>query len=58
MLKWKVPFLIEYFTTAVEANAYDIAFYFLVTYEETILQYPEETLEANVLSYKSTNKFL
>ena len=32
--KSKVPFQIEFFTNAIEANAYDIAFYLLKIYED------------------------
>ena len=32
----KTPFVIEFFTNAIEANAYDVAFFLLKVYEDEI----------------------
>jgi hypothetical protein len=56
--EYDVPFQIEYFTNAMESNAYEIAFFLLKTYEDQIhLQY-QKALDAHVKSYKIDNRFL
>ena len=43
-----VPFEIEFFTNAIEANAYDIAFYLLKVYDENIRQDYQMAIESHV----------
>ena len=53
-----MPFEIEFFTNAIEANAYEIAFYLLKVYEESIHQNVNRAIESHVKSYDLNNKFL
>lgn len=36
--KYKVPFHIDFFTSAIDSNAYDVAFYLLNVFEDEIYQ--------------------
>lgn len=56
--EYKVPFKIEYFTNALESNAYDVAFYLLVKYEDQINLHYQQALDAHVKSYKVDKRFL
>lgn len=47
----KIPFQIEFFTNAIEANAYDIAFYLLNIYEEQIFLNSQKAIDTHVQSY-------
>lgn len=44
----KIAFNIEFFTNALESNAYDIAFYLLKVYDEQILQNTKKAIDAHV----------
>lgn len=52
MKKTQTPFEIEFFTNAIDANAYDIAFYLLNVYEEEILKHSNLAIEMHVKSYQ------
>ena len=54
----KAPFVIEYFTNAIEANAYDIAFYLVKVYEDEIFQNYQKAITAHVKSYQLNKRFL
>ena len=54
----KAPFVIEFFTGAIEANAYDIAFNLLKAYEEEIFDNYLKAIKAHVKSYQMDKKFL
>ena len=56
--KSQTPFQIEFFTNAIEADAYDIAFYLLGVYEEEILSYASLIIETHVRSYQLSKQFL
>lgn len=47
----KAPFVIEFFTNAIESNAYDIAFYLVKIYEEEIAINYQKAVESHVRSY-------
>ena len=53
-----MPFQIEFFTNAIEANSYDIAFYLLKEYEDQITLNYQEAIDSLVNSYRRNNKFL
>ena len=53
-----VSFEIDFFTFAIDANAYDIVFYLRQRFEEQIFQYAQKAVDAHVNSYQSTPKFL
>ena len=57
-MQYKVPFDIEFFTFALESNAYDVAFYCLIVFENIITQYPKKAVNAHVQSYFINNQFL
>jgi len=54
----KMAFHIDFFTNAIEANAYDIAFYLLNIYEEQIFQSSQKAIDTHVNSYKLNKQFL
>jgi len=54
----KAPFVIEYFTNAVEANAYDIAFYLVKVYEDEIFSNYHKAINSHVKSYQLNKRFL
>ena len=56
--KRKIEFEIEFFTNAIEANAYDIAFYLLRVYEEQIFQNSQRAIDFHVKSYQNNRQFL
>ena len=56
--EYDVPFQIEYFTNAIESNAYEIAFFLLKTYEDQIYLQYQKALDAHVKSYKIDHRFL
>ena len=56
--KTNAQFNIDFFTKAIEANAYEIAFYLLNVYEEKIIQNSAKALEAHVSSYSHNKQFL
>lgn len=58
MKQANVPFEIEFFTNAIEANAYDIAFYLLNIYEEEIFNNATMAIEIHVKSYKLSKQNL
>ena len=58
IVQYKVPFDIEFFTFALESNAYDVAFYCLIMFENIITQYPKKAVNAHVQSYFINNQFL
>ena len=47
----QTPFQIEFFTNAIDANAYEIAFYLLGIYEEEILENAQKAIDVHVKSY-------
>ena len=49
---YKVPFQIEFFTLAIESNAYPIAFWLLMNYEEQIFQNDYKSVDAHIYSYQ------
>jgi len=53
-----VEFEIEFFTFALEANAYDIVFYLRQRFEEQVFQHAGRAIEAHVQTYQNTPKFL
>ena len=53
-----VEFEIDFFTFAIEANAYDIVFYLRYRFEEQIFQHTAKAIDAHVQSYQNTPKFL
>ena len=55
MQESKVQFQIEFFQNAIEANAYDIAFYLLKVNEEAIFANYQKTMDSHVQSYKLDN---
>lgn len=54
----KLPFQIEFFTNAIEANAYDIAFYLLNIYEEQIFANSQKAIDTHVKSYQLNKQYL
>lgn len=52
------PFVIEFFTNAIDANAYDIAFYLLKVYEDEIFANYLKAIQTHVKSYQMNKKFL
>ena len=58
MQQLKIPFQIEFFIQAIEANAYEIAFYLLSLHEEEILSHATEAVETHVRSYLLNKQFL
>lgn len=53
-----VEFEIDFFTFAIEANAYDIVFYLRYRFEEQIFQHTAKAIDSHVQSYQNTPKFL
>jgi hypothetical protein len=53
-----MPFQIDYFTIAIESNAYDIAFYLLKVYEEQIFAAQQKVMDTHVKSYSLNRQFL
>ena len=51
-------FVIDYFTMALESNAYDIAFYLYSNYEEDINSEYQKSIHSLVQSYWVSNKLL
>jgi len=47
----ETPFQIEFFTNAIDSNAYDIVFYLLQLYEEDILNNAGRAVDTHVKSY-------
>ena len=47
-----VEFELEFFTFAIEANAYDIAFYLRYRFEDQIFQHASKAIDAHVQSYQ------
>ena len=56
--EYNVQFEIEFFTFAIEANAYDIVFYLRYRYEEQLFKHSIQALNQHVSSYQLTPKFL
>jgi len=56
--RFNVEFNIDFFTMAIEANAYEIAFYMMTVFEEKIIANTARTLEAHVSSYSHNKRFL
>jgi hypothetical protein len=54
----KVPFTIDFFTNAIESNAYDIAFYLLNVYEEQIFADSQKAIVTHVASYQLNKQYL
>lgn len=54
----KIPFQIDFFTNAIEANAYDIAFYLLNIYEEQIFLNSPKAIDTHVKSYQLNKQYL
>lgn len=54
----QTPFVIDFFTNAIEANAYDIAFYLLKRYEDQIYADFNISIMAHVKSYSLNMLFL
>jgi len=46
-----IEFEIDFFTFAIEANAYDIVFYLRNRFEEQIFLHTSKAIDAHVLSY-------
>jgi len=53
-----MQFHIDFFTNAIESNAYDIAFYLLNVYEDSVNKNGEEAITSHITSYSKNNKFL
>ena len=51
-------FEIEFFTFALEANAYDIVFYLRGRFEEQVFAHAARAIDAHVQTYQNTPKFL
>lgn len=58
MQQLNIPFQIEFFIQAIEANAYEIAFYLLNLHEEEIFTHGIEAVETHVRSYLLNKQFL
>jgi len=58
MLNNKMEFHVDFFTNAIESNAYDIAFYLLKVYEDNIYRNADEAIISHITSYQKNNKFL
>jgi hypothetical protein len=58
LIKFEVEFEIEFFTLAIEANAYDIAFYLRMRFEEQLFIHANKAIDSQVNSYKLNQKFL
>jgi len=58
MLNNKMQFHVDFFANAIEANAYDIAFYLLKVYEDNINRNADEAINSHIISYQKNNKFL
>lgn len=54
----KIPFQIEFFTNAIESNAYDIAFFLLNINEEEILQNSNIAISSLVKCYQLNKQYL
>jgi hypothetical protein len=53
-----MPFNIDFFTNAIESNAYDIAFYLLNVYEEQIFADSQKAIDTHVSSYQLNKQYL
>jgi len=53
-----IKFEIGFFTNAIEANAYDIAFYLLRVYEEQIFSNSQIAIDFHVKSYQDNRQYL
>ena len=53
-----IEFEIDFFTFAIDANAYDIVFYLRNRFEEQIFAHTNKAIDAHVQSYQNTPKFL
>lgn len=53
-----VEFDIDFFTFAIEANAYDIVFYLRYRFEEQIFAHNQKAIDSHVQSYQNSSKFL
>ena len=61
LISTEISFNISFFTTAIQYNSYDIAFYLLKVYEEQILQNQEnqvKAIDAHIQAYKMSTQFL
>lgn len=58
LAQYDVAFEIDFFTFAIEANAYEIVFYLRYRYEEQLFKHAVKALDSHVSSYKLTPKFL
>jgi len=58
MIQFDVEFEIDFFTFALESNAYDIAFYLRMRFEEQLFIHANRAIDAHVNSYKLNQKFL
>lgn len=54
----EVEFDIDFFTFAIEANAYDIVFYLRYRFEEQIFTHASKAIDSHVQSYQNSSKFL
>lgn len=58
MISTEAEFEIEFFTFALDANAYDIVFYLRARFEEQIFTHAARAIDAHVQTYQNTPKFL
>ena len=49
-----VEFDMDFFSFAIEANAYDIVFFLLQRYEDKIFANSRKAIDANVMSYQTS----
>ena len=50
--------MVEFFTNAIESNAYDIAFYLVQIYEEELYANYQKAIDSHVTSYQMNKRFL
>ena len=58
LAEYNVDFEIDFFTFAIEANAYEIVFYLRYRFEEQLFKHAIKALDSHVSSYQLTPKFL
>jgi len=58
IIKFNLEFEIDFFIFAIEADAYDIAFYLRMRFEEQLFIHANKAIESQVNSYKYNQKFL
>lgn len=58
LIKNNIPFHIDFFKNAINASAFDIAFYLLGLYEEQIYLNANEAVNCHVTSYQLSKKYL